>query len=46
MLVHARIDSSQVNGPGNRAVLWFQGCSLNCPDVGMRALTHLILLIT
>jgi len=30
MLVHARIDSSQVNGTGNRAVLWFQGCSLNC----------------
>lgn len=24
------MDSSAVNGPGNRAVLWFQGCSLAC----------------
>lgn len=30
MLIHGRIDNSSVNGPGNRAVLWFQGCSLAC----------------
>jgi anaerobic ribonucleoside-triphosphate reductase activating protein len=30
MLIHGKIDSSSVNGPGNRAVLWFQGCSLSC----------------
>jgi len=30
MLIHGKMDSSSVNGPGNRAVLWFQGCSLNC----------------
>lgn len=30
MLIHGKMDSSSVNGPGNRAVLWFQGCSLGC----------------
>lgn len=30
MLIHSKMDSSSVNGPGNRAVLWFQGCSLAC----------------
>lgn len=30
MLIHGKINSSSVNGPGNRAVLWFQGCSLAC----------------
>lgn len=30
MLIHGKIDSSSVNGPGNRAVLWFQGCGLAC----------------
>lgn len=30
MLVHSKMDSSSVNGPGNRAVLWFQGCNLGC----------------
>lgn len=30
MLIHSKMDSSSVNGPGNRAVLWFQGCSLGC----------------
>lgn len=29
--VHSRIDSSSVNGPGRRAVIWVQGCSLACP---------------
>ena len=29
--VHSRIDSSSVNGPGQRAVIWVQGCSLACP---------------
>jgi len=29
--VHSRIDSSTVNGPGRRAVIWVQGCSLACP---------------
>lgn len=31
MLIHSKLDSSTVNGPGVRAVLWFQGCTLNCP---------------
>jgi anaerobic ribonucleoside-triphosphate reductase activating protein len=30
MLVHSKVDLSSVNGPGNRAVLWFQGCNLGC----------------
>lgn len=30
MLVHATFPFSTVNGPGNRAVVWFQGCSLGC----------------
>lgn len=30
MLIHGKMNSSSVNGPGNRAVLWFQGCSLAC----------------
>ncbi len=29
--VHSKIDSSTVNGPGRRAVIWVQGCSLACP---------------
>jgi anaerobic ribonucleoside-triphosphate reductase activating protein len=31
MQIHARISQSLVNGPGRRAVLWFQGCTLHCP---------------
>jgi anaerobic ribonucleoside-triphosphate reductase activating protein len=31
MQIHEFISDSQVNGPGCRAVLWFQGCSLGCP---------------
>jgi len=30
MQIHAKIASSSVNGPGNRAVIFFQGCSLHC----------------
>lgn len=29
--VHALMESSTVNGPGARAVIWVQGCSLGCP---------------
>ncbi len=29
--VHAQMESSRVNGPGRRAVIWVQGCSLGCP---------------
>ena len=29
--VHSKIESSMVNGPGRRAVIWVQGCSLACP---------------
>ena len=29
--VHALMDCSTVNGPGARAVIWVQGCSLGCP---------------
>ena len=31
MLIHSKIESSVANGPGNRAVIWLQGCSLACP---------------
>mgnify|MGYP005846133783 CR=1 FL=1 len=30
--VHALLECSTVNGPGARAVIWVQGCSLGCPD--------------
>src|SRR5438045_2768327 len=29
--LHQFLPASRANGPGRRAVLWFQGCSLNCP---------------
>lgn len=29
--VHALLPVSQVNGPGKRAVIWFQGCPIRCP---------------
>lgn len=29
--LHAFEARSRANGPGTRAVLWFQGCSLGCP---------------
>ena len=28
--VHAQLEPSEVNGPGRRAVIWVQGCSLGC----------------
>jgi anaerobic ribonucleoside-triphosphate reductase activating protein len=28
--MHSRLEQSRVNGPGSRAVIWLQGCSLNC----------------
>lgn len=31
MLIHNILASSYVNGPGNRMVAWFQGCSIGCP---------------
>jgi anaerobic ribonucleoside-triphosphate reductase activating protein len=31
MLVHALIPASRANGPGLRAVVFFQGCSIGCP---------------
>ena len=31
MLLHALIPASRANGPGSRAVLFFQGCSIGCP---------------
>ena len=30
MKIHSIIPNSVVNGPGNRFVIWTQGCSLNC----------------
>lgn len=30
MRLHSKLESSCANGPGNRAVLWFAGCTLNC----------------
>ena len=32
MLVARLIESSEANGPGKRAVVWFQGCNLRCPQ--------------
>jgi len=29
--IHGFAPSSRVNGPGKRAVVWVQGCSLGCP---------------
>lgn len=29
--LHYFLPFSRSNGPGNRAVIWFQGCSLDCP---------------
>jgi len=29
--IHHFLPSSRVNGPGERAVLWVQGCTLGCP---------------
>lgn len=29
--LHDFLPSSRSNGPGNRAVIWFQGCTLACP---------------
>ena len=31
MRIHALMDCSFVNGPGGRAVVWFQGCEIHCP---------------
>lgn len=28
MLLHGKVESSTVNGPGERCVIWFQGCTL------------------
>jgi anaerobic ribonucleoside-triphosphate reductase activating protein len=29
--LHAVVPASRANGPGLRAVVWFQGCTLSCP---------------
>lgn len=29
--IHSKVSHSRANGPGLRAVVWFQGCSLGCP---------------
>jgi anaerobic ribonucleoside-triphosphate reductase activating protein len=31
MRIHAVMECSLANGPGRRAVIWFQGCELACP---------------
>lgn len=31
LAVHAFVPASYANGPGRRAVLWLQGCTLGCP---------------
>jgi anaerobic ribonucleoside-triphosphate reductase activating protein len=30
--LHSLMERSTVNGPGQRAVIWVQGCSLRCPE--------------
>jgi anaerobic ribonucleoside-triphosphate reductase activating protein len=37
--IHHFLPSSQANGPGNRAVIWVQGCSLGCSGC-FNPLTH------
>ena len=32
MLIHGCLSNSRVNGPGLRAVIYFQGCTLGCRD--------------
>ena len=32
MLIHGFVSGSRVNGPGLRAVVYFQGCTLGCRD--------------
>jgi anaerobic ribonucleoside-triphosphate reductase activating protein len=32
MLIHGFVSTSRVNGPGLRAVIYFQGCTLGCRD--------------
>jgi len=39
MLLHALIPASRANGPGIRAVVFFQGCSIGCPKC-WNPLTH------
>src|SRR5664279_3300954 len=39
MLLHALIPASRANGPGSRAVVFFQGCSIGCPTC-WNPLTH------
>ena len=29
--IHDTLSNSKANGPGSRAVIWVQGCTLNCP---------------
>jgi len=29
--IHAVLPQSSANGPGSRAVVWFQGCTIRCP---------------
>ncbi len=37
--IHKIVKGSRANGPGIRNVVWFQGCSLNCPGC-FNPLTH------
>ncbi len=37
MLIHGFVGGSRVNGPGLRAVVYFQGCSVGCPKCWNRA---------
>lgn len=38
MRIHSIIESSRVNGPGNRFVIWMQGCSIHCDGCANKAL--------
>ena len=29
--IHSKVSHSRANGPGERAVIWFQGCPMGCP---------------
>jgi anaerobic ribonucleoside-triphosphate reductase activating protein len=43
MNIHSRLPGSTVNGPGNRAVVWFQGCqTMSCSKTCWNPDTHSI----
>ena len=38
--INSKLSHSRANGPGLRAVVWFQGCSLGCPHCFNKGLNN------